>query len=939
MTTKLNRRDVGYTIISRFEESFRCFLAQGLESLFDHYREGIPVGAISKAEERSSGKEWDSVGELLEDVDFPDLKEIACYKSNYSTYFPRSDISVQDFNSLMDELYELRCKIAHIRGYFTSLDLDKLSEISIKIAKHLDESGKEFLAFSKTLAEEPEKVIISMPIEFGSENDFQSVIPNNIPLADYEFEGGFVGRNTDIKKVTRLLEGEQVVTIAGAGGVGKTALASKVVEGFLKQSNNCFDGIIWLSAKENKLSYLGIEDVEPTIKNYEQLLETVLEVMGFPHTVDSSLESKEHDLKIVADLYKCILVVIDNLETITDEDIVDFLLDIRVNYPNIKVLITSRRGLGQVERRYELKELKEKEAVQLFRLIAKDKGLDSLAKLEESIISTLVKKLSCYPLAIKWMLGKVAIGKGIYEVIDSIDETTSDISKFSFEQIYNSLSGPARNILCTLSCFDEPPSAGVLRYVVDLEKDNLEDGIQELILVSLIISEQFKNEQGELSTRYILLPLTRGYVRQQLDRDTLLKRSIEERLRNVQTTIEEGERATRLYRFNLSNMGAVTEEEKVAAMIAQNAFQKYQTGRYIEAYEEYKRACDIAPRFASIYRNWAVMESQEGHLIEADKLMEKASTLSPKDPQIWLTWGNIKRKNDRINDALEKYERAYKLDSADPIILNSLGQAKCRSGDYEEADRLFHSAIQSEVSGSKVKHEIINLSSLAENLSRWGEALSNYRNNDAAEQKLQEALQFAQRLIELDKDDPKSERLLFDIYRKLGFFYKKTHDYSKAIEYFEKSILKKPKQYFQVKNTVVSVIQACKLLQQMGDRKRALSLCTQDIQRASERLENDVHLQKELKSLISSLEGSSLEGSSQSAVRGKIQRVNVERGFAIILSLGTSASYIGHVSNFIPNIDLLSNSMVSKVVEFIPEDTKSPDGNTRREAKYIRFTD
>jgi len=168
MTTKLNRRDVGYTIISRFEESFRCFLAQGLEILFDHYREGMPVGVISKAEERSSGKEWDSVGELLEDVDFPDLKEIACYKSNYSTYFPRSDISVQDFNSLMDELYELRCKIAHIRGYFTSLDLDKLSEISIKIAKHLDESGKEFLAFSKALAEEPEKVIIPMPIELGS---------------------------------------------------------------------------------------------------------------------------------------------------------------------------------------------------------------------------------------------------------------------------------------------------------------------------------------------------------------------------------------------------------------------------------------------------------------------------------------------------------------------------------------------------------------------------------------------------------------------------------------------------------------------------------------------------------------------------------------------------------------------------------------------------
>ena len=99
-------------------------------------------------------------------------------------------------------------------------------------------------------------------------------------------------------------------------------------------------------------------------------------------------------------------------------------------------------------------------------------------------------------------------------VIESIDETTSDISKFSFEQIYNSLSDSARKILCALSCFDDSPAAGVLNYVVGIEKNDLEDGIKDLILVSLVISEQFKNEQRELFTRYILLPLTRGYVRQ-----------------------------------------------------------------------------------------------------------------------------------------------------------------------------------------------------------------------------------------------------------------------------------------------------------------------------------------------------------------------------------------------------------------------------------------
>ena len=66
-----------------------------------------------------------------------------------------------------------------------------------------------------------------MPIEFQSENTIKSAIPNNVPLADYEFEGGFVGRLTDIQKVTRLLEGEQVVTIAGAGGEGENGFSIK----------------------------------------------------------------------------------------------------------------------------------------------------------------------------------------------------------------------------------------------------------------------------------------------------------------------------------------------------------------------------------------------------------------------------------------------------------------------------------------------------------------------------------------------------------------------------------------------------------------------------------------------------------------------------------------------------------------------------------------
>jgi tetratricopeptide (TPR) repeat protein len=599
---QLIRRDVGYTIISRFEEAFRHFLTSKIPILLPNFETNLPSGMIQKAKDRTGIQSWESVEDFLENSDFPDLKEIITFNGMYKSYFPDSELQQTNFEKIMVELYELRCKIAHVKQYFTSLDLDVLSENSKVIAHELGEHGHEFLEFAHQISENPEKVVIPTPIEFLSDVDLAiSNISHNVPTPDYEFEGGFVGRDDDIKKINGFLDGNlhRVITISGAGGVGKTALALRIVQKYLRSKKNPFDGIVWLSAKETKLSYLGIEDIEPTLRNYEELLDTILDVMGYG-IVNAPVEQKEADVATLFEIHNSILIVIDNLETITDERIINFILDA---HPKAKILITSRKGLGQVERRHELKQLKEKEAVILFRLISRDKRLQSLIALDDETIKFYIKKIACYPLAIKWVIGQVAVGKDINGVIDSINETTSDISRFCFDQIYKALSDSSKKILCALSMFDDSPSLGVLNYVLNISGQILEDSLRELILVSLVIPEQYKTEQDEISTKYVLLSLTRGYVRQQLDQDSLLKRELSERLQTVQTTLEEAERAKRQYRFSLANLGATSEEEKIAAMIATTAFQKYQGGRYIDAVEDYKSAIRIAPRFASVYRN------------------------------------------------------------------------------------------------------------------------------------------------------------------------------------------------------------------------------------------------------------------------------------------------------------------------------------------------
>lgn len=931
---QLIRRDVGYTIISRFEEAFRYYLAERCQGYFFTIEAGVPLGVIEKTNDRAGISKWESLEDFMEHTDFPDLTEITCFNNMYKTYFPDFEISQDEFQNLMAELYDLRCKIAHIRQYFTSIDLDLLIEISKKIAPHLGVHGNDFLDFLFEVGEHPEKVVLPTPIEFLSDNDpIQSNIPHNVPTPDYDFEGGFVGRDEDIKKVMSLLEGNlhRVITVSGAGGVGKTALALRIAQKYLRNSKKSFDGVVWLSAKETKLSTLGIEDVEPTVKSYEELLDTILSVMGYG-VVDGSTEQKEQDIKTLFDLHNTILIVIDNLETIRDERIINFILD---SHPKTKVLITSRTGLGQVERRHELLQLKEKEAVTLFRLIARDKKLNNLQSLHDDVIKTYVKKVACYPLAIKWVIGQVAIGKNINAVISSINETTSDISRFCFDQIFGALSNGSRKILCTLSMFDDAPASGVLNYVLNIPEASFEDSIRELILVSLVIPEQYKTEQNEISSKYALLSLTRGYVRQQLDKDPSLKREIIERIQTVQTVLEEAERAKKQYRFSLYNLGAITEEEKIAAMLATTAFQKYQSGHYLDAIEDYKSSIKIAPKFASIYRNWAVMEAQEGHSVEANELIKKAADLSPTDPQIWLIWGNIKRKEDKVKEALLKYEQAYKLSPNDSVVLNSLGQAKARLGDYQDADTLFREALNKEAAGDSLRHKIINLSSVADNLMRWAEGLESGRDFKASEAKLLEALEICNKLIALDKNDIKSQDILRHVQTKLGYFYRREKEDSKAVKFFESTIVKKPVRYMryrEAKDTITGAIQAAQIYLKLRNVEKAKSVLSSELKKIREPFRRNPKLQEDFNALWDEL-----YSASPVNLIGKIIRVDTTRKFAIIESTTAPGStYFGHLRNFEDSTIRINASLVGKRVSFVPVETKA-DSGLRKDAKAIRL--
>jgi LuxR family transcriptional regulator, glucitol operon activator len=910
MDLQFTQRDVGYTIISRFEEIFRFFISYKLSNFYSTFYDGIPMGIVDCVKERKELSEIQNPEDFLEFTDLTHLHEIVIFKKNFNIFFPA--MKQKDFSQKMDEIYSLRCKIAHIRESFTHNDANTLIELTKDIAINFSDFDSSFLDFLDLIIECPEKVTVNLPTNYYAETH-KSTIPHNFPTPDYEYEGGFIGRDEDVKKIMSMLEGDlhRVITISGAGGVGKTALASRIVQKYLASIHQKFDGIIWLTAKETKLSYLGIEDLEPTIKSYEELLNAIFEVMGFGKPSEK-LEALEKDVYLIFELISCILIVIDNLETISDPKIINFILDA---HPKLKILITSRKGLGQVERRHELKQLQEKEAVYLFRSVANEKKLNSLAKLDDETIRKYTKKVSCYPLAIKWVVGQVAIGKEINNVIDKINQTTSDISKFCFEEIYDSLSINGKKVLCTLSLFDKPPSTGVLGYVADLNQFDLEDTIRELLLVSLLIPEQAKNNVGDIITYYSILSLTRGYVREQLDKNPTLRNELTHKLQLVESQVEEAERAKKQYRFSLSYLGANSDEEKVAAMYAQTALQKYQSGRYPEAVDDYKRAIQIAPRFASIYRNWALMEAQEGHSPEAEELIKKAANLAPNDPQIWLTWGNIKRREDRIKESLQKYEQANKLSPNDSVIMNALGQAKTRLGEYEEAEILFTTALNQENFGDSYRHKVINLTSIADNQTRWAENYVNEKDYKNAEIKLLNALHNCDEAIRCNTEDIRTQTMYRKIVINLGYLYKcNLIDYRKSILYFNKGVVNKPRsmmKYREAKDTIISALNSGKLYFSLGELDQAKKIFTQDLKRLKFLFTHDPKLQREFDEFYKILY------STPETFLGKITKFSTEKKFIIIECMDDATkTYIGFINGFIPTIKTIDSSIIGKKVRF-----------------------
>lgn len=208
-----------------------------------------------------------------------------------------------------------------------------------------------------------------------------------------------IGRIDDIARIRAALSQDRLVTISGAGGVGKTRLALEVGNGLIAE----------MSA--------GVAFVDLSKVTDETMVASAI-AEGIGLALGGSTEAAEAVRRHLTT--RTTLLVIDNCEHVIEEvaDLVDALLE---SCPNVRVLATSREALAvDGERVVGLRGMNLDEAIELFSRSA-NRSAENWSAEELASVTEICRRLDGLPLAIELAAARTSV-LNVEEIAAHLDD-------------------------------------------------------------------------------------------------------------------------------------------------------------------------------------------------------------------------------------------------------------------------------------------------------------------------------------------------------------------------------------------------------------------------------------------------------------------------------------------------------------------------------------
>lgn len=310
-------------------------------------------------------------------------------------------------------------------------------------------------------------------------------LPCNLPSTFEHALTGLVARQKELNSLAKELKNQKnnLLAVVARGGVGKTSLALQALSDFAiaSESQKYFDGLIWVSLKQEKLTAQGIVSLNAPA-SMKQLRDEIEYELSSVFTFDLDDASMKEEIN-----GKKILLCIDNLETILRDSPSDF-EEFYENLPlNWKVLITSRIPVESAKN-IRIDVLEKNGAISLVKAYFAAKAID-IPPIE--VIDRICKICFNNPLAIRLTIDKYSLGQ---ELENSLASTSEEVLDFSFSTLLDCLDENKNNILEALFSLGKANRQELLECL-QIDLDTATDNLNYLSKTSLVLKEEVDSGQ------------------------------------------------------------------------------------------------------------------------------------------------------------------------------------------------------------------------------------------------------------------------------------------------------------------------------------------------------------------------------------------------------------------------------------------------------------